>query len=279
MATRRELASYARPPLTEVVLSVQFEPIPDFNVAVLGQVWAAFRDNFPQVKHYPPIAPEIERVGIVLKQGTDSAFVSEYPPPRLWFLDALGQELIQVQSDRFVRNWRKTSDNDAYPRYEKHIRPLFVRDYQLFLRFLEKQGIGPLVPNQCEVTYLNMIPLENVARPFQALDQVLRFLTFKPIEIEGLHFQDAGCNFNHTIEDEDGTFQGRVRVSAGPAIKRTDGSPAITLNLTARGQPIGSGIEGVLGFFDLGRRYIIEMFEAITTQEMQEKWGRLNVRE
>ena len=278
MAVRRELPSYARPPLTEVVLSVQFEPLPDFNVAVLGQLWSAFRDNFPQVQHHPPIAPEIERVGIVVPAPNELGFSVDYSVPRLWFLDAAGRELIQVQSDRFIRNWRKITDDDAYPRYEKHIRPLFERDYRQFLDFLAKQGIGPIVPNQCEVTYLNMIPLEKVSQPFEATDQVLSFLNFKPLQIDGLQFENAGCTINHTMENKDGTFIGRLRVSAGPAIKRTDGSPAITLNLTARGQPSGDNLDGVLKFLDLGRACIVNMFDAMTTTKMHEQWGKTNVR-
>jgi hypothetical protein len=46
--------------------------------------------------------------------------------------------------------------------------------------------------------------------------------------------------------------------------------------LTARGQPLGTGLAGVLEFLDLGREWIVTGFDELTTPEMHRLWGRHN---
>jgi hypothetical protein len=48
----------------------------------------------------------------------------EVPPiPRLSFANEQGNEMIQVQNDRFIKNWRKEGDGEQYPHYEKPFGP------------------------------------------------------------------------------------------------------------------------------------------------------------
>jgi hypothetical protein len=82
----------------------------------------------------------------------------------------------------------------------------------------------------------------------------------------------------YRIVTSDGTFQGRLHIAIEPRFKKSDNSPVIALTLTARGQPLGTGEAGILGFFDLARRLIVNTFAAITTPEMQSVWGRRDVR-
>jgi hypothetical protein len=65
--------------------------------------------------------------------------------------------MIQVQNDRFIKNWRKEGEKGRYPRYDEKIRPNFDRDYAIFLAFLDKNHLGALRVNQCEVMYVNHI--------------------------------------------------------------------------------------------------------------------------
>ena len=50
--------------------------------------------------------------------------------------------MIQVQNDRFIKNWRKEGESHLYPHYNKTIRPHFDRDYGIFLAFLKKNQLG-----------------------------------------------------------------------------------------------------------------------------------------
>ena len=41
------------------------------------------------------------------------------PTPRVFFINTRRTELLQVQRDRFIHNWRKIGDGDQYPRFER----------------------------------------------------------------------------------------------------------------------------------------------------------------
>ena len=69
---------------------------------------------------------------------------------------------------------------------------------------------------------------------------------------------------------------GRLHATLQPAWKKIDNSPILVLNMTARGVPLGKGIDGAFSFFDLGREWIVKGFAEITTPEMQRTWGKSN---
>ena len=77
----------------------------------------------------------------------------------------------------------------------------------------------------------------------------------------------------YQIPDDEGKPVGRLHVSVQPAVRREDKVPILVINLTARGGPEGDGMEGALRFLERGRRWIVEGFTDLTTQEMHRVWG------
>lgn len=278
MGSESGLPSFERPPLHEVVLSVQFEALPQLNAAALGLLWGDFREDFPQVQCQPPLDPVVERVGVVAVAQVAPVFVEGYPPPRFWLLSSDGDEMLQVQHDRFIRNWRQVRDSDQYPRYERHIRPRFCEDYRRFLTFLEREGMPHCAPNQCEVTYVNMIHSGEGWETHADLAKVLRLCNTEIEGMDGLRFEDARLALRHQIVGASGAFLGRLHTTVEPRFKKSDNSPVIGLTLTARGQPAGAGFDGVVEFFDLAHGMIVNAFAAITTSEMHSVWRRTDVR-
>jgi hypothetical protein len=67
---------------------------------------------------------------------------------------------------------------------------------------------------------------------------------------------------------------GRLHIAAEPAFRRSDSSPIVVLTLTARGRPLGVGLDGVLAFLDLGHEWIVRAFDSVTTSKMHRIWGR-----
>ncbi|MBI4192475.1 MAG: TIGR04255 family protein, partial [Betaproteobacteria bacterium] len=154
--SRPPLPDFRNPPVGEVVLSLQFSPIPGFQATHLGLLWSRFRTKYPKSETYPPIDPVIEQFGTrpqpaqrIRLEVIQSGFM-----PRAWFLNEDGTELVQVQQDRFIRNWRKLKETDEYPRYEK-LRERFEEDFKEFNQFIRAENLPEIVPNQCEVTYIN----------------------------------------------------------------------------------------------------------------------------
>ena len=76
---------------------------------------------------------------------------------RVHFINREKTQLLQVQRDRFLHNWRKVGDGDSYPRFERMIET-FESGLRKFIAMIDREGLGPIVPNQCEVSYFNQIP-------------------------------------------------------------------------------------------------------------------------
>lgn len=147
----RSLPDFQKPPLTEVVLGVQFEPIAGFGSIHAGLFWNRIRKSFPEVEERPALQPVIERFGGRPPRDLKVQWevVTAPPPTRYWFLNQKGDQLVQLQPDRFLHNWRKQGLDDAYPRYER-IRAAFSDELDLFLAFLRDEGLSEPEPNQCE---------------------------------------------------------------------------------------------------------------------------------
>lgn len=270
------LPDFSDPPVTEVVLSVQFDTLPGLRTPQVGLLWQEFCDRFPMTEEHPPLDPVIERFGIPprTKGNVRIDMLRRLPTPRCWFLNKEGTELVQIQQDRFIRNWRKVGDEGTYPRYEKHLRPSFEADLRTFQTHVEREGLGDFRPNQCEVTYVNHIAPEKDRANHGELGKVLT--VFQASYSDGFLDmpEDAGLRSRFLMLDEQNNPIGRLHVAFDPGYSSNNNRPIFILTLTARGAPRGEGVDGVLNFLDLGRQWVVRAFASITTPTMHQEWGR-----
>lgn len=269
------LPDFENPPLAEVALSVQFEPLTALRTPQIGLLWREFRDRFPLIEEHPPLEPMIERFGVKGSPigGIRVEMMQKPPLPRCWFLNESGTELVQVQQDRFSHNWRKVGQGDKYPRF-KHVRGMFQKELDRFTAFVREEKLGELIPNQCEVAYVNHIGAGQVWKDHGDLARVIILFNAKHDGefLPGL--EKVSLSGSYVITDAEGQPQGRLHFSIQPVWDREDDRPMFLMNLVARGQPDGSGLEGVLRFMDIGREWIVRGFAAMTTSEMHKIWGR-----
>lgn len=270
------LPDFTDPPVAEVALSVQFDSLNALRTLQLGLLWQEFRERFPDTEEHPPLEPVVERFGV--RPTRVSAIHVEMmrlpPTPRCWFLNKEGTELIQIQQDRFVRNWRKVGDGDRYPRYEKHLRPGFETELRRFQAFLEREQLGDLRPNQCEVTYVNHITSAGLWKSHADLGEIVTVFRKSFSDEFLIDPEDAALRLRFLIPGESGVPVGRLHVAIDPAFRSSDNQPLFIMNITARGAPCGDGIDGVLRFLDLGREWVVRGFASTTTPEMHRLWGR-----
>lgn len=261
-----ELANFGSPPVVETVLSVQFEKLIALQAVHLGLFWRKMKDRFPKTEQRPALAPIIERFPEPVSRGHVQFEVLD--AERVWLLNDAGIEMIQVQRDRFIKNWRKVGEEDQYPRYEPVIKPAFERDLREFQEFLAEENLGVLKVNQCEVTYVNHIVSGEGWHDFGEIDRIFTFWKGTPTPAPG-RAEDFGVHVRFQIPDANENPIGRLHVEVQPALRAIDNRPMYVMNLTARGQ-YGAGIE----FFDIGRRWIVKSFEQLTTESMHQIWGK-----
>lgn len=263
------LPEFRSPPISEVALAVQFDPL-ELAPAHLGLYALRMRDlGYDRIEQHPPLQPAFEHFGrtrpsprVIIDLGNRVA--------RHWFVAADGNRLVQLQPDRLIHNWRKRGADDEYPRYET-IRATFLQRLEEFVAFTQDENLGELTPNQCEVTYVNHIRLD--PSDSTGLSQVVgiagdaRTEGFLPAPEE----RRAAAVYVMTRAADP---LGRLHVNARTGLDTDSQEPVVALHLTARGAPLSQGIEGVMGFLDLGREWIVRAFADVTTPTMHSCWER-----
>lgn len=274
------LPEFENPPVVEVVLSVQFSELRNFGTVHAGLLWdKRFRKSYPIFSEHGSIEPRFETFGTQLAGAPKLKFVTlpSPPLPRLWFVNRRKTELVQIQDDRFLHNWRKIKHGTAYPRYEK-IKEKFFREIRFFERFLKEESIGEIKPNQCEVTYVNHIECLGNIDIRKMVEKVFRTISTVKKNVKDLgaslpEFEDIQFTSRYIIRDSEKAPVGRLTAVVKSGTIEGD-HPIISFELTARGAPLSADLDGVSKFFDIGRESIVRGFTAMTTPKMHQVWNR-----
>lgn len=268
------LPKYETPPVIEVALSVQFKPLTKLKSPELGLLWAEYKEKFPKAEQHPPLPTAEESFEKRLQRVTvELEFSESASVPRYWFITELGTELVQVQQDKFVFNWRRIGGSDAYPSYS-HVRKLFIEQINVFRRFIKREDLGDLEINQCELTYVNHLAGGEGWERFGQLDQVLSTWNASYSDSFLSEPEDVRLAIRHLIPNEAGTPLGRLYTSLEPARRVPDGREIMILTLSARGKPEGEGFDGAMRFLDKGHEWVVRGFTSLTTPNMQKIWRR-----
>ena len=271
-----DLPEFERPPVNEMYLSAQFEPLADFRAAHQGLFWERLRPEFPHIEEHPPLGHELEVFGVRQSVGSNIRLELVQRPSmaRYWYIKQDGRHLIQLQNDRFIHNWRKTTEEDSYPRYEIIIESFF-REFERLEEFLKVEKLGEIVVDQCEVSYINHIVAGAGWETHADAPAVFSFLR-KPRSRDPLpEAENEQCILRFVLRSADGEPIGRLTATLTPAFRVTDERGLFVFQLTARGRALSEGKEGVRRFFDIGRAAIVNGFAALTTANMQKIWGRI----
>jgi uncharacterized protein (TIGR04255 family) len=269
------LPEFERPPVNEVVLSVQFEPLAKLTAAHIGLLWSGLRERFPNVQQLPPIPPA--RPEDLQTAPAPVEMRVEMGPgpliPRVLFVSADETELVQVQNDRFIANWRKVREEDTYPRYP-HVREYFDSAFAAFRDFVEHEDLGDIRLIQYEVIYLNQLFHDDEGTHFQ-LSDVLSFWGDEAAMPPLSPPEAASAALQYLIPRE--APRGRLYVDVRPGFAQPGERPLVAMNLTARALAEEDVNLAELGGLDLCREHIVRAFAALTSPTMHERWGRLDV--
>jgi uncharacterized protein (TIGR04255 family) len=264
-----DLPEFTDPPVVETLLSIQFDRLSLPKTAHFGLYWNTIRERFPQTQEQSELPAVFERQA---EQPQAQVGIQVQPlevplTPRFWFLNNEGTELIQVQRDRFIKNWRKVGEDEQYPRYER-VRAGFDKDFEEFKVFIERQELGTVRVNQCEVTYINHIVSGEGWETHGDFKNVFT-MWLQPESAFPGRAQDVALRARFPMSDREGNFCGRLHVAVQPVWRISDGRAMFLMELTARGQA-----RSEMDFFDLGRVWIVKSFAELTTPEMHKIWGR-----
>ena len=264
---------YLAPPVNEVLLSLQFQPIPGLETLQFGRLWDIFRQSYPRTDVKPPIPPVKEKFESKEPIRHQFRIVSEPMVPRCWFENESGTELIQVQQDRFIFNWKQTEEEEAYPRYEQ-VRAKFRRHFRKFKKFLKDNEIGRVIADQCEVTYVNILPPGKGWVRFGQVKEIVAPWSGRFSDEFLAEPEDINLKTRFVLLDEQGAPKGRLFMSFDPAFQESSGQLVYKYELTVRGAPADNKETSILDFFDFGRENIVRGFASFTSKKMGQIWER-----
>jgi uncharacterized protein (TIGR04255 family) len=272
-----DLPNFDRPPVAEVYLSIQFGSLTNFRNGHVGLLWNKFRDKYPKILEQMPLQPVFESFGMPTEPTPPSFQIqveSLLAPPmsRYWFLNDKEDELIQIQQDRILHNWRKTREDQVYPRFEA-VREKFKSEFDIFIAFSREENLGELKPNQCEVSYTNVIELRDGVNPHHHLEQISCLWAGAYSETIPFELENVAAQARFIIRDADKP-SARVYVNLAPAYRVTDKLPIVRAEFLARGKPRDESIEAAFQLLDQEREAIVRTFAAVTTPAMHKAWGR-----
>ena len=269
------LPDFESPPVTEVILSVQFATMPLFRSAHVGLYWNEIRNEYPRASEQPPIGPTFETFGAtpaVLSPGIRIQMQTFPPMARHWFETSDGEHLVQLQQDRILHNWRKVALGKEYPRYDA-VRTKFEGEIDKLGSLLRKEGLGEVRPNQCEVTYINTITSAGGKNPHEHLALITPLWAGNMSEPSFPALESTTIQTKFVLRKNDAPY-GRVYVTFTPAYRADDYSPVVQLEVTARGRPDGESVAAAFALLDEERDMVVRTFAGVTTPLMHQEWGR-----
>ena len=268
--SKKPFPDYEKPPVVEVVSGIQFKPINKLAGPYLGMLWEKFKTSYPVIKEAAPLMPAIESFDDAPRREMAS-FPDLFGLTRTWFETNDGNGLIQIQRDRFLHNWKKEKESDKYPHYE-HVIGKFRYSLEIFEKFLKEADMDTLEPTQFEITYINHIFKGEGWESLHDLGTVFRdFVRDKNQN----RFLPAPENFNWQTSFLFPERSGRLHVSTRLGARRTDGVPAILVELTARGITSDKSLSSMWSWFDMAHRWIVYGFSDLTADTIQKNvWRR-----
>lgn len=267
--TARVPVKFSRPPIVEVACGVLFSSARPILTGHVGSFWERMKSEFPRIQDAAPLASVLEVPGQL--SGVNFQFSDLPPLRRVWLLDADGRNLIQMQEDRFLFNWKKASDDDCYPDYGA-VYAKFEYYLSEFLAFAQEVGIGAVTTRQFELVYVNHISSAN------GLDLV------GPSALMVDHVREAsedrflpnpeGFNWTTVYPMPDGI--GRLYVAAQTAVNQPNQEKLVRLDITARGIGTDTSPSGRKQWFDIAHDWITHGFVDVTSKTLHEPdaWGR-----
>lgn len=231
--------------LQEVVIGVQFSPLPNLDAFTVGDIYQLFSAEYETRNEVPPLPPMIEAEQTSLPpQGPSIMFGPDLK--RYWFGNNSNGMLIQLQADRFMLNWRRLNPEMTYPRYE-HLKRVFQSEYSKFSAFAKDQFNIPLKIVQAEITYINFVD----STKYESILPLASWSSFA--SEKELTLDTMAANGGFKFHDANGLFLGRIYVTAQQVVLFSEPAQptvAIQLEIGGRGCPYGEGTEHLFPFLD-----------------------------
>jgi len=256
----KDAVCFDNAPVVEVTVGIGFEALQCWDSAAPSAFLPRVPLDNPQIQIQMPLAPLVfgaEGFQIAIGQG-DIA-------PRTWYVTPDGSQLVQIQNNRLHANWRKSGDEDTYPRFVK-LKTLFDAVLKGLTQFADERHEA-LRPTAFEMTYINHFISGEIMNGFGDTPSVFR-AWFAPPRTDNEITSIQGSYQMKLGEDA------AISVQANTARRVRDDREIVVLNLTGTGRIAEfSQLDAAV---DQVRRVQLNIFRELTTVHAQSCWGIRN---
>lgn len=268
--------SFDSPPVTQVMLGVEFAGPVISEAGILADFWNQIREEFPHVQKRPQFSPMAESFDLQPPPGQPQVefLLGEGEGPQRYLFGNKEQNLtVQAQENRFAFSWDQVTSSEKYPRY-RWIRERFQEIYATFIAAADDQLRNEHAPIWCATTYTNDVEHPDSADPMHGpLEDIVRFVR-RPESDVLPPVEDTTIRQRRLLRDADGNPNGRLYIRAIPALSPPpELRPGYRIVLRVVARPSGQDEAGVLTRQDESRELIVCSFKDITTEKMHAKWG------
>ena len=269
METPHETLQFARPPVDEVVLSVLFSPLDKLLAPHLGEFWKEFnQDGFVNIAEQLPVIPVVEQFPNPVKNAEWQINVPTLA--RILFIHEDDSQIIQVQRDRFTFNWRKTELEQQYPGFSTILKR-FETFFGRYCEVVTNLGVGPVIPCQYELTYINQIfqgagwdTLEGIGKIYNV------FVDSRQSDSFWSGAESLILRTSFPVAD----LNGRLHLTISNRIKQTGGQQTLQTEFTLHGFPENAE-HSMIAWFKSAHDEICRKFASMFTEYIQLKvWER-----
>ncbi len=259
---------WKRPPVIEVVLGVQFAPLPNFHNGHLGWFWRLLQKNYPHASDSAPIDVVLEGFGNEPEFGFPSiGFAPIRGDARLRMISGGdSSRMVQLQNGWLVVNWMKR-EGQGYPGYAGVLRE-FESVFSEFEKFARAEELGDVTPNLWEVTYIDHIPRGTVWQNFSDLPKVLPGLLGNCGSPHG-HVDALSARWSFRLQPRPGRLNVSIQTARSLADPPTD---MLVMTSTARGPIDVRGVDTVRDSLNFGKTCVVDTFNSVTSSEARAYW-------
>ena len=245
---------FERPPLIEVVFGVNIE-ITDFSLVHFGLYWETIKERFPM---------PVETFGELTLTEDDS-----YTPsfPTAWFLSSEENKLIRLTEDYFSYHCRCI--NEEYKHFDKLFQEFLNEWYNLESWWSNVSERNIKIKNY-SLQYINLIDRESDWKGFEDNQKIFKF--DRPIKTS-LGLPKAYLSeTKFELADNLGTLIVSIEQKK---LENLEGGMEKVIVFTL--SVISSQVKDSFSedWFCSAHNSIIQAFLDLTTEEAQEKWGRI----
>ena len=248
------------PPVSEVVVSTYFNPpLLDLRSEHIGLFWREIKEEFPVVRQQFPVG------------GPQPTADEPFPLPRYWFIADDEINLVQIQRNAFMFNWRRR--DDAYPRFHADIKPNFDKYYGRFSEFIRTEtSIEVPTVDRCELTYINVVERCDYWAGLQDAPKIIPSFSIPELAGAVATASEFDCRYAYQMLPD---MQLNIGVRSGLRDQQSD-SPVLMFEIRARGR-LGQVTKSRADeWFERAHDRVVSCFLSLTNQEIQSRyWKRI----